>query len=373
MNQKQVGSWILSLPWDLYTKTHVTPRPIARNSADDDRTARARQVSQNRAVDVGCEFSINAACRMFRRPEHPPTKCTQPPQVLRTHREFPTGKSVSPSQTPAGVFTTYAAETHHSRALMRRSVRVSQHDVTAILASTQTPAQVGIADAQARSSANTRDGDMQTSDFVDYYELMEISPNANEETIERIFRYLGQRLHPDNAETGNDHQFRQLMTAYQTLRDPGRRAAYDVFHRQAQASRSELLYAAQASGDDSQQRHYLLTIFYGQRRRNMRTPGLGIATLEQMLNCPREVLEFHLWYFQEKRWVKREESGLFAITAEGIDCMESSEYRMVSTGRAITMQPAAEHSAEPSPKRHHLRRSSLAFPDHLSAEEYTTR
>jgi len=214
---------------------------------------------------------------------------------------------------------------------------------------------------------------MQAKDFVDYYELMEISPNANEETIERIFRYLGQRLHPDNPETGNDHQFRQLMTAYQTLRDPARRAAYDVFHRQAQTSKSEVLYAAQAAGDDSQQRHYLLTIFYGQRRRSMRTPGLGICTLEQMLNCPREVLEFHLWYFQEKRWIKREESGLFAITADGIDCMESSEFRMASSGRAITMQPSPEHSAEPSPKRHHLRRASLAFPEHLSAEEFTTR
>lgn len=214
---------------------------------------------------------------------------------------------------------------------------------------------------------------MQASDFVDYYELMEISPNANEETIERMFRHLGQRLHPDNAQTGNDHQFRQLMTAYQTLRDPARRAAYDVFYRQAQNSRSELLYAAQSAGDDSQQRHYLLTIFYGQRRRNMRTPGLGIATLEQLLNCPREVLEFHLWYFQEKKWVKREESGLFAITAEGIDCMESSQFRIESASRAITMQPPAEHPAEATPRRHHLRRASLAFPDHLSAEEYTSR
>lgn len=214
---------------------------------------------------------------------------------------------------------------------------------------------------------------MQASEFVDYYELMEISPNANGETVERVFRFLGQRLHPDNTETGDDHRFRQLMTAYQTLRDPARRAAYDVFHRQAQTSKCELLNAAQAAGDDSQQRHYLLTVFYGQRRRNMRTPGLGIATLEQMMNCPQEVLEFHLWYFQEKGWVKREESGLFAITAAGIDCMENSEHRMASAGRAITMQSSAEHPPEPSPRPYHARRSSLSFPEHIPAEHYMAR
>ncbi|MGR9037200.1 MAG: DnaJ domain-containing protein, partial [Gammaproteobacteria bacterium] len=36
--------------------------------------------------------------------------------------------------------------------------------------------------------------------FVDYYEVLEISPNANSETIDRIFRYLAQRYHPDNRQ-----------------------------------------------------------------------------------------------------------------------------------------------------------------------------
>ncbi|NNC65504.1 MAG: DnaJ domain-containing protein, partial [Gammaproteobacteria bacterium] len=31
----------------------------------------------------------------------------------------------------------------------------------------------------------------------DLYEILEISPNASHETIERVFRYLAQRYHPD--------------------------------------------------------------------------------------------------------------------------------------------------------------------------------
>jgi curved DNA-binding protein CbpA len=39
--------------------------------------------------------------------------------------------------------------------------------------------------------------------FKDYYEILDISPNANSETIERLFRYLAPRYHPANNDTGD--------------------------------------------------------------------------------------------------------------------------------------------------------------------------
>ena len=51
------------------------------------------------------------------------------------------------------------------------------------------------------------------SKFVDYYETLEISPNANSGTIERMFRYLAQRYHPDNKDTGSRDSFDALMEA----------------------------------------------------------------------------------------------------------------------------------------------------------------
>ena len=42
---------------------------------------------------------------------------------------------------------------------------------------------------------------MEASKFIDYYELLEISPNANSGTIERMFRYFAQRYHPDNRKS----------------------------------------------------------------------------------------------------------------------------------------------------------------------------
>jgi curved DNA-binding protein CbpA len=44
---------------------------------------------------------------------------------------------------------------------------------------------------------------MEASKFIDYYEVLEISPNANLGTIERMFRYFAQRYHPDNQDTGD--------------------------------------------------------------------------------------------------------------------------------------------------------------------------
>ena len=189
---------------------------------------------------------------------------------------------------------------------------------------------------------------MRNDEFVDFYEIMEVSPNANSETIERIFRYLGQRFHPDNSETGHEERFRVLLEAYSTLREPQQRAAYDAQYRHHQESKAQVVSGSASVSDDSVDRHRLLSLFYGQRRRNMQQPGVGISTLEQIMGCPGEVLQFHLWYFREKQWIKREESGLFAITADGIDRIESSGQRITPKDRLITMRtdfPSDEGSA----------------------------
>ena len=64
--------------------------------------------------------------------------------------------------------------------------------------------------------------------ITDYYETLEISPNANSETIERVFRYLAMRYHPDNQDTGDQLRFSQIMEAHDTLKDPVKRAQYDI-------------------------------------------------------------------------------------------------------------------------------------------------
>ena len=63
---------------------------------------------------------------------------------------------------------------------------------------------------------------------TDYYEFFEISPKAQAETIQRVYRFLAARYHPDNQETGDPEKFLLLNRAYGLLSDPARRAKYDA-------------------------------------------------------------------------------------------------------------------------------------------------
>lgn len=179
-----------------------------------------------------------------------------------------------------------------------------------------------------------------TEEFEDYYEVLELSPNANSDTVERVFRYFATRYHPDAGETGDNAKFARAVRAYETLKDPRSRAAYDVEYQKHQQLVAQLVEDASETSRDSADRRSLLSLFYAKRRRNMKNPGVGMGAVEHAMSCPPEVLQFHVWYFREKGWLQREESGGFSITAEGVDQIEKAEQRAAPTdGRLITQQP----------------------------------
>lgn len=61
----------------------------------------------------------------------------------------------------------------------------------------------------------------------DYYELLGIAPDANANELRRVWRQLAMKWHPDRAGSDTTFIFQRLVTAYETLADPVRRAAYD--------------------------------------------------------------------------------------------------------------------------------------------------
>jgi curved DNA-binding protein CbpA len=181
---------------------------------------------------------------------------------------------------------------------------------------------------------------MEASKFIDYYEMLEISPNASSATIERIFRYAARRYHPDNPDTGDRGLFDAIMEAHNTLRDPIKRAQYDIEHKNYSSFRWKLAEEASDSKGierDVDIQNKLLSILYVKRRQNIRDPGLGNMGLERLLDCPAEHLEFHLWYLKEKGWIGVTESGMFAITAEGVD-HANSEHHGKTANKLLTDQ-----------------------------------
>jgi curved DNA-binding protein len=51
-------------------------------------------------------------------------------------------------------------------------------------------------------------------DSPNYYEFLQISPNAEAATIQRVYRFLAGRYHPDNPETGDTDKFVLLNCAF---------------------------------------------------------------------------------------------------------------------------------------------------------------
>ena len=77
----------------------------------------------------------------------------------------------------------------------------------------------------------------------DYYEVLQVSPSAEPETIHRVYRLLAQRYHPDNQQSGNAERFRILHEAYTVLNEPERRARYDITYAEKNQQRWRLAAA----------------------------------------------------------------------------------------------------------------------------------
>lgn len=180
------------------------------------------------------------------------------------------------------------------------------------------------------------------SDFNDYYEVLQISPNAQLETVQRVYRLLALHYHPDNKETGDVDMFNQVLEAYKVLSDPERRAAYDIEHRTATGSRWKIFdqtSAVQGIEGERRKRIAVLSLLCTKRINDPNSPSLNIFDLEQLLGCPREHLELSLWYLRESGRIQRTDNGRYALTAKGFETLEENseqvapKYRMLPASK----------------------------------------
>ena len=75
------------------------------------------------------------------------------------------------------------------------------------------------------------DGDSQMADKRDYYEVLEVSKDANEAELKKAFRSLARKFHPDkNPDDAESEQlFKEVQEAYAVLSNPQERRQYDMF------------------------------------------------------------------------------------------------------------------------------------------------
>ena len=184
----------------------------------------------------------------------------------------------------------------------------------------------------------------------DYYEVLQLNPNAEQLVVTKVYRLLAAYYHPDNKQTGNEENFKQVLEAYEVLSDPAKRSRYDLLYfgkgkTRTQASTNgeqrsgvsadlenlktrfeeQVGIPTDRNGNMSERelRKTLLLALYDVRRNNPSRPQLPMLVLAELLGCRLEELEFSNWYLKEKGYIKITESADFSITIAGVDYVEN--------------------------------------------------
>src|SRR6201990_1682257 len=94
--------------------------------------------------------------------------------------------------------------------------------------------------------------------YKDYYEVLGVPRDADQETIRRAYRKLARTYHPDlNSDSDAEDRFKELGEAYEVLSDPDKRERFDRLganwrqaEQEAPDANFEEFFARQGFGTD---------------------------------------------------------------------------------------------------------------------------
>jgi hypothetical protein len=186
----------------------------------------------------------------------------------------------------------------------------------------------------------------QADDEPDHYQVLQVSRQADTDTIRRIFHILAQRYHPDNHGTGNQEKFRQVVEAHAILCDAEKRAAHDVFLAGEDKGRYKIfdsLENTEGVQAEIRKRGGILRLLYGKRLTDPHKSSMRAREFAEMLACPLEHLEFALWMLREQRLIIRSDNNHFEITWQGVQAFEAEQGSYAK--KSLIALPAPAQSA----------------------------
>jgi hypothetical protein len=213
--------------------------------------------------------------------------------------------------------------------------------------------------------------DLPTEQFVDYYEYLMISPNADRAMIEWAVRLMLTRYGKKNGEQADAAKYELVKEAYRTLADPKRRELYDTLRREQAAEPEEstesnslealsrAVVPAKAKGQRSsadsiqvQQsvtaadvevqkrlRQGVMSALYDIVVTRPRNPELGRAEIARAVGVSIDETEFTIWFLRERELLRTTNQGLYAISAKGVEWVENGGIPHLSAVAASSAGP----------------------------------
>jgi curved DNA-binding protein CbpA len=192
---------------------------------------------------------------------------------------------------------------------------------------------------------------MQATQALDYYEFLQISPNADSDTVHRVYRFLASRYHPDNPDSGDPEKFYLLKSAYDVLSDSAQRAKYDSARLRNEPEKQPMSTCVDFMDNldgELNRRLAVLAVLYYRRRSNPYNPEVGLPEIEKRMGFPRDYLDFTTWYLTRKGYITKADNSDFSLTAEGVDFVESQRShipvlnKLLTSGNEAAVSAAAE-------------------------------
>ena len=166
------------------------------------------------------------------------------------------------------------------------------------------------------------------SSLIDFYEVLQISPSADAETIHRVYRFLAQRYHPDNPDTGDQSAFQAVLQAHQTLSDPERRAAYDLSYQGSKSLRWKIFEkptGTEGVEAEKRMRAGILSALCHAKAQRSRRPGHDDAGNRGVARLPAGAPAVPVLVPAPQGLIEGPQNGRYDITIEGVEAAEAFE------------------------------------------------
>ena len=188
---------------------------------------------------------------------------------------------------------------------------------------------------------------MAAASFVDYYDLLNVGPNAPIELIEASVRLLLQRYVPQSKQGGDSSKLDMVKAAYMMLLDPQARADYDqeyTLRCRTSISAETDVITPESVLIERRRRLRIVKVLYQHLLQDSHAPGLNTIAISSGVGAPAEQLRFSVWFLNEKGLISRTDQGNYCITAEGAEWLEENSLSSQTAELLPSKPPVAEAS-----------------------------